>query len=164
MSKRLPSQDEIKAILRYEPETGVFYWVANTYRQNRIGKVAGTNKSDGRRHINIKDKPYLSYRLAWVYMTGSEPKGVIDHIDGDPSNDRWSNLRDVSHRANSQNQRGPMRDNKCGLLGVTRHRKKFAAHIKFGGIDRHIGVFDTPEQAHDAYLSAKREYHEGCTI
>jgi hypothetical protein len=51
-----------------------------------------------------------------------------------------------------------------GFLGVTRSRKRWKAHIKVGDKVLHIGTYDTPEEAHAAYLAAKRVLHIGCTI
>jgi hypothetical protein len=99
-------------------------------------------------------------------MTGSWPTNDIDHLNGIPSDNRFCNLRDVPRRVNNENHRKAKRTNKTGLLGVDFRPSinKWAAQIQVNGAKIYLGVFDTPESAHDAYLSAKRQYHEGNTL
>jgi hypothetical protein len=97
-------------------------------------------------------------------MTGRWPNGVVDHINGDTSDNQWSNLRDVTHSVNCQNQRRAKRSNASGLLGVSFFDGKPRASISVDGRPIHLGTFDTPEAAHQAYVEAKRKLHAGCTI
>lgn len=100
-------------------------------------------------------------------MTGTWPAGDVDHIDGDPRNDAFCNLRDVSTAGNIQNQkRAHVRNKTGGLLGVSKLKssKRWRARICTNGVQTVIGWFDTPEEAHQAYLIAKREHHTTCTI
>ena len=161
--------EELRKVLGYCPETGEFFWKINVGSHGRIraGSSAGTlRKSDGRLQIMFRGKFYLAYRLAWLLSHGKWPDNVIDHIDGDVSNNRMRNLRDVMGSVNQQNQRTAHLNNKTGLLGVSwaDHANKFTAHIQLNNRQKNLGLFPSAELAHAAYLAAKRELHEGCTI
>lgn len=158
--------EDLRKSLEYNPETGEFRWKISAGRA-RAGSPAGTvDKSRGRLHIQFQGKLNLGHRLAWLLTYGKWPEKVIDHLDGNPLNNRISNLRDVSNSVNSQNQRKANSDNKTGLLGVSFHKRdgKFHAQIYANGKKKRLGYFPTAELAHAAYLAAKREIHAGCTI
>jgi len=87
------------------------------------------------------------------------PDGDIDHIDGDRSNNKLSNLRIVTRAENMQNQRKAKGNSRIGLLGVSANKGRWMARIKRNGVMRHIGTFDTPQQAHAAYIAEKRVFH-----
>jgi hypothetical protein len=97
--------------------------------------------------------------LAWFYVTGKWPKNSIDHRDGDRANNRFKNLRDLTQSGNLQNRKVANANNACGLLGVHKNGRRWRAKIKIDYRDVHLGYFDTPKQAHAAYLKAKRELH-----
>ena len=87
--------EEIREILKYDPQTGDFTWKKKTSIRTRVGDVAGTVASIGGRdciQIGIKRRVYLAHRLAVLYMTGKHPTTKITHLDGDTKNNRWSNL------------------------------------------------------------------------
>lgn len=89
----------------------------------------------------------------------------IDHINGDHSDDRWENLRDVSQQMNVQNIKKAKTGSATGLLGVHRSREgNFVAQIKHLGKTKNLGTHQTPEDAHAAYLDAKRQLHPGNTL
>jgi hypothetical protein len=159
--------DQLRAILHYSPETGKFIWKVKTCRKVVPGATAGYIKFDGYRIIKINKRNYRANRLAWFYITGNWPTGDIDHIDGDPRNDAFTNLRDVSTAGNIQNQKRATARNKTGgLLGVSKLKrsKRWRARICTNGVHKLIGWFDTPEEAHQAYVEAKRLHHLTCTI
>ena len=93
-----------------------------------------------------------------------EPHEHVHHRNGVRDDNRWCNLRDVSRTVNGNNRREPGTHNTSGFLGVTKHRNRWRAQIKANGRNNVLGVFDTPEEAHEAYVQAKRRLHEGCTI
>lgn len=108
-----------------------------------------------------------AHQVACVLMTGRFPVGMIDHINGNRSDNRWSNLRDVSNQINSQNERAARASNKTsGLLGVTWDEQagKWKAQIKVGKNNKNLGLFDDPLAGHEAYKAAKRVAHAGATI
>lgn len=156
---------ELMDVLSYDPATGIFVWKTSPNGRVPIGLRAGFLSDGGPRlSIKIKRKTYVLARLAWLYMTGEWPSGVIDHINGNCADDRFANLRSVSLNVNAQNQRRAHVSNKVGLLGVTSCRNKFRASINVNGKKVHLGSFSTPEEAHARYVAAKREFHAGCTI
>ncbi len=114
--------------------------------------------------LYLSGRHYLVHRLVWLFVTGHWPLGLIDHRDGDKTNNRFSNLRDADNRLNQQNQRTAHRDSHSGVLGVSRNGGRWKARIKFGGAQVTLGSYATPEEAHNAYIAAKRSLHEGCTL
>jgi hypothetical protein len=158
------SRAEIAAVLSYNAETGVFTWVANRGGGARTGDVAGTVKRGGYVQINVLARLCYAHRLAWLFATGSWPSGCIDHIDGNPSNNRIDNLRDVSAKENQQNQRRAHASNKSsGMLGVSMCKQtgRWSAKISVANKTKNLGRFDTADAAHQAYISAKRALHTG---
>jgi hypothetical protein len=150
--------------LDYNPATGAFVWRSGGGRR-RPGKPAGTIARSGHVRINVRGIGYaLAHRLAWLIVHGKWPEADIDHINGDPSDHRLCNLRDVSRSVNGQNKRRPQSNNRTGFLGVSPNHKKWKAWIKANGKGMHLGTFETPELAHAAYLKAKRALHIGCSI
>jgi hypothetical protein len=161
----------LRDLLHYDPETGAFTWrFSRKGRPGKAGAVAGTvDKRFGYRYIGLDGQRHGTQRLAWLYMTGEWPSAEVDHIDGDRTNDQWNNLRDVPLRMNRENIRKARSDNtSTGFLGVRINRKngdaRYQARITVKGKEMHLGRFDTPEEAHEAYLAAKRALHAGCTI
>ena len=154
-------------ILRYDPQSGDFIWLENRGRSGKKGDRAGTITRDGYVRIRSSGVNMLAHRLAWLFVYGSWPKLCIDHIDGDRSNNRIANLRDVSLGVNQQNRRHAMPNNKTsGLLGVSfqSNRGLWVASIGVNGKRKHLGRFSSPQDAYLAYLTAKRQFHEGNTL
>ena len=155
----------VKEALSYNQQTGVFIRIKATGRRCRIGEPTGWLSNNGYMSIGLNSKVYLAHRLAWLYMTGKWPKDEIDHINGNPLDNRWNNLREASSTINKQNQRKARIDNLgTGLLGAYLYKDKFRSAITVDGKQFHLGVFNTKEEAHRAYIKAKRKYHAGCTI
>lgn len=153
-------------VLSYEKETGIFKWQKIYRKPQYTGVPAGCKKANGYVYINVDNVGYLAHRLAYFYETGCVPEMTIDHIDGNKANNAFRNLRDVSHLVNSQNKKKANSDNKSGLLGVAYISSlgMYKAQIRTNGRVKALGHFETPEAAHSAYISAKRELHQGCTI
>ena len=155
----------IADLLEYKADEGVFLWkISPSYRVS-AGMVAGHLHASGYVHLQIANRQIAAHRVAWALIHGEWPKNQIDHIDGNKSNNRIVNLRDIGAKENTQNQRRCKSSNlSSGLLGVSRNRDKWQAQIKTGGVRVHIGTYDTPQLAHLAYLEAKRLAHPSCTI
>lgn len=97
--------------------------------------------------------------------TQDEPPAEIDHINGCKSDNRFVNLRRSTRQHNNQNRRRPHLNNMLGVMGVHKTRSdRYLARIRIDGQAKHIGVFDTVEEASAAYLIAKRQLHEGNTL
>jgi hypothetical protein len=115
-----PTQEELKKVLRYDPDTGIFTWRVTKPGNAKKGSEAGY-LNDGYRKIKINDILYGAHRLSWLYMTGELPTVLIDHKDGDRSNNRWDNLRKASDSQNQGNVE--MRDdNPTGEKNVLRSK------------------------------------------
>lgn len=149
--------ERLRNEILYDPGTGLF-------TRKATGQRAGWGESHGYRKISIGCVKYYEHRLAWLYMIGEWPKNKIDHIDGDRSNNAFANLREATDAVNAQNIKNAQTNNKLGLLGVYQKSHRFIARIYANGRETVIGRFDSAEEAHVAYLTAKRIVHEGCTI
>lgn len=147
--------------ISYDPASGEFRW-ARAGRGIAIGKAAGSLSRFGYHIIKLGRQQYRAHRLAWLIAHGEWPDGEIDHINGDRTDNRLANLRVVDRAANSQNRWTAHRDNlSCGLLGATwnRQHKRWQAKLQARKVRHHLGYFDTPQQAHEAYMAAKKRLH-----
>lgn len=158
------TQARLKEVLRYDADTGAFTWKVSTAPRTTPGNSAGTLHKHGYILIQIDGKSYRAHRLAWLYQTGQVPVGMLDHKDTNKANNVFSNLRPATRTLNAENQRVAHKNNAVGLLGVSKCRNRFAARIRKDGKDIHIGVFDTPQEAHKAYIEQKRIQHKGNTL
>ena len=158
------NQAKLKQLASYDENTGKFTWIARR-KGVRVGDVAGSMMSHGYVAIGIYGVDYTAHRLAWLYVHGCWPSGYIDHINGIRSDNRIENLRDVSQSVNMQNVYAAKSNSKTGYRGVSWHaqREKYTARIKVGGKYLSLGLHETPDGAHAAYMDAKRKLHEGCT-
>lgn len=157
------TQKRLKELLHYDPLTGVFTWLIPQRNKLCLGDAAGFVHL-GYRIIKILGVQYQAHRLAWIYMTGVWPIDQIDHINGVRDDNKWTNLREATNTTNQQNQRRAHKNNALGILGVTRRYGKFRAHIKYDGLLRYLGAYQTPELAYAAYIEAKRTFHPGGTL
>jgi HNH endonuclease len=108
---------ELRKIFRYEPETGNFYWLVQLANNSPVGRLAGSLNKSNYIMIRIRSRAYYAHRLAWLYVTGEWPISNIDHCDGDPSNNRWKNLRQANQSQNRENARKSS-INTTGIKGV----------------------------------------------
>jgi len=154
---------ELKRLLRYERGTGLFRWLVSVGTAV-AGDVAGTLIKRGYIQISIGGRKYKAHRLAWFYVKGEWPAGEVDHKNTNRSDNRWRNLRDLPGAINTQNKRRAYSTSKTGTLGVSPAGKRFRARICVDGIDKHLGSFPTKRKARAAYVQAKRELHQGCTL
>lgn len=153
--------EELRRQLHYNPENGEFRWLKRGHGR-RLSGVAGskkTDKKDPHWRIQIDKVGYRAHILAWFYMTGEWPfKPTIDHIDTNPFNNRWDNLRCATVAENTQNA-GARRSNASGILGAhwNRFRRCWVASI--GRPSRYLGSFKTAQEAHEAYKKAALELY-----
>lgn len=155
--------DRLREVLAYNHETGGFTWRIKVSGRT-VGEIAGGVDERGYVRIVVDGHRYKAHRLAWLYVHGKWPEGVIDHINCDFSDNRISNIRDIPQAANTQNRRKAHKNNRQGLIGAHRDKTRFRSSIHVGGRQIFLGMFDTAEDAHHAYLDAKRQLHEGCTL
>ena len=159
------TQARLKQLLHYDPDTGVFIRTTST-GSTKAGAAVGTAHCKGYYCAMVDYKKYLLHRLAFLYMTGEWPEHDVDHINGVRTDNRWANLRPATSAENRQNIRRAKSNSASGVLGVSWHRGagKWQAQIKHEGKTRALGLFLNPDDAHAAYLEAKRSLHTYCTI
>lgn len=163
----------LRTLVRYDPETGEFTRIAHVFSetgrrsgQSKLGPMTRKPNTVGYIIFSVNRINVLAHRLAWLYMTGEWPDGVIDHINGNRADNRWGNLRLSDATLNQQNQRKAKEGSIVDLLGVTVDKAsgKYIAQITHNYRHIHIGRFDTASEAYAAYLGAKRVIHIACTI
>lgn len=157
--------EELRVLLHYDAETGVFAWRTKPSRRVCVGSVAGSiRKKDGYVTLMIARVPHYAHRLAWLYVTGLTPPEFIDHRNGVRSDNKWSNLREATHAINQQNKRKAKPGSRSGVLGAYPSGRGFRSMIAVNGVTHRLGTFDTADEAHDVYVAAKRILHAGCTL
>jgi hypothetical protein len=151
------NHEYLKEILLYHPETGIFTWKVKKSKKTKIGSVAGTNNA-GYVHIRIDEKKHFAHRLAWFYQTGSVAPYMIDHINGNKSDNRWTNLRRATRNENSRN-RSRSKTNTSGFKGVCWDKKagKWKAAICVNNVSYHLGYFESPREASAVYEAVAKK-------
>jgi len=152
------TREEANELFDYDQDTGVLRWKKS--RSNVLaGDVAGHKTTDGYIDVRVNRRLYSAHRIVWLLKTSAWPDGEIDHIDGDRSNNRLLNLRDVDRRNNAKNQRLNSR-NKSGTMGVRFHSrdKRWEASIGCKRTLIFLGCFSTKEEAVAARKDAERKY------
>ena len=153
------TQERLKELLSYDPDTGLF-----THKGSKpgilVGSVAGTKDKYGYIKIGLDYKQYTAHRLVFLYTTGKWPEMQVDHINRKRDDNRLSNLREANNRENAQNM-GVFVTNKSGYTGVCWNKKdkRWKAQICVNKKVNFLGYFDTPEEAHEAYKTAKAKLH-----
>lgn len=160
------TQEELKKLLHYDPETGLFTWSKTRAGTARIGTIAGSVREGGGKNylrVHIKSKRMRAHKLAWLYVYGHLPLCEIDHINGNGLDNRILNLRQVSRIENCRNRRKP-KNNTTGVMGVYRDRNTggFMAQIRHEGRLNYLGSFPDLESAALAREQAEIElgFHE----
>lgn len=154
------TQECLKQILNYNPETGVFIWKIKPAQNIKVGQQAGCLNKNGYIQISILNKRYYAHRLAWLYTYGSFPTEHIDHVNGVRNDNRIKNIRVANRFENAQNST-KKKNNSSGYKGVNwdTARNKWRAKIMINGKSTHIGIFDKPEDAAKAYDVAAQQAH-----
>lgn len=152
------TQETLQQLFYYDSETGSFTRLRDASNV-KAGRITGCN-SNGYKVISINKKLYYAHRLAWLYVYGTWPAKDIDHINCNKSDNRLCNLREATHSQNKCNI-GRKRNNKSGYKGVSWHKgaKKWDAKIRANGSRIYIGLFDTAEEASEAYERYARNLH-----
>ena len=157
--KQKLTQERLKELLDYDPETGVFIWKINRKYTAKKGSVAGCLKNNYW-HISVNGNRYLAHRLAFLWMEGYLPENQVDHIDRNKINNRWSNLREVSQTCNMRN-RAVLKNNKYKITGISFHKKlnKIRADIRISRKLIYLGIFDNLLDAVKARWEAEVKYN-----
>jgi len=158
-----------RELLTYNPDTGKLFWKERPlkyFKNPKIGMKSWNTRWAGKEaftDINRKksgqisrldgkllNKDYYTHRIAWLIYYGEWPKNQIDHINQDPTDNRIENLRDVTHAENHKN-RTLQNNNTTGYSGVSFYKynryKKYRARIRINNIEKHLGYYDTVEEA-----------------
>lgn len=150
--------DSLKQILSYDPESGLFAWLCKPGIPRMPGLSAGWQNRNGYIRIQIGGRCYLAHRLAWLFMTGKWPRGMLDHINRKRNDNRWENLRGISA---SENQANRSATTGCKILpkGVTKSpANTYIANIYHNG-KRHYGKrHKTMDEAAHAYNKMALKY------
>lgn len=152
--------EQLRALLDYDPETGVFRWCVVQRNSVHIGAVAGTLDSQGYIRISVYGRKYAAHRLAILYTDGAWPPMEVDHINGRRSDNRRSNLRESTRAGNCRNAR-LRRDSTSGIKGVTRHSggKRWQVHVRVNGKYMYLGLYEDLELAELVAEEARNKYH-----
>ncbi len=152
--------DRLRAVLHYDPGSGALSWKRKSSANSRVkvGSSAGCWEPTGYLRVWIDGKRYVAHRLVWLYVTDEWPVAMIDHIDGDPTNNRWGNLRAATNSENKAN--GKTYRKRSGLpKGVKWNGDRYGAQIVHNYKHYHLGSFDSLDDASAAYASAAKRLH-----
>lgn len=147
------TQERLRELFVYNHDTGEFV-------SRKRGTVCGSLTRKGAVKMTIDGKFYQAHRLAWLYMTGAWPKDQIDHINRKPADNRFCNLRDVGPLEQRLNQH-KMLDRPKHWLGTTRTKWGWQATIEFATKNYYLGLFERREDAHAAYMNARKRLVAG---
>jgi hypothetical protein len=152
-------KERLDALFTLDPEIGTLTRWVSRGGTARAGTIAGSRNTRGYTQIRIDGKDYYVHRLIFFMMMGRWPEGEIDHINGDRSDNRWCNLREVSHAENSRNRR-TQTTNTSGVTGVYWHAAagKWVAQIQVGRKQIHLGLFVEFDDAVAARRAAELEH------
>lgn len=147
---------ELRKEYSYDPNTGKFMRLSSTNKQAHLGDVSRVH--DGYFVVRLAGgKHRMLHRVIWYFVHGEWPKGHVDHVNGDPLDNRLSNLREATHQQNTWNTR-VRRDSRTGFKGVTKSRDgKFRANIKVHGKTHFLGTYERAVDAAEAYRAKAQE-------
>lgn len=162
----LITAERLREVFHYDPETGLFTRIEQRSGRGKVGDVVGYKDASGHLYAMADYQKYAVHRLAFLYMTGEWPKGQVDHMNGVRDDNRWVNLRDVTHTINAQNRTRAKRGKKNDLpLGVFKTLEgRFRSVCRVMGKNHHLGTFPTIAEAEMTYLSFRRLFVEGNTL
>jgi len=151
---------QLKELLHYDPDTGIFTRLVRNANNTKVGDVAGTEEKSGYIRIRVSGGHYYAHRLVFLYITGSFPPQHTDHINGIKNDNRWSNLRAVTPSENHRNKKLPS-TNKSGVMGVSwsGYAGKWVVSMRCRSTPLYIGIFDDFFEAVCARKSAETNYN-----
>ena len=154
------TQHQLKELLHYDPETGVFTNKVTRNPRAKQGTVAGSLNTLGYVVIQVNKQKTHAHRLAWLYVYGCWPKNQIDHINRIRNDNRLCNLRDVSRSDNCQNLSLPSH-NKSGHMGISwvKQRSLWTVYIKVNKKNKWLGCYKDLDDAVAARKAGEKEYY-----
>lgn len=155
--------DLIREYFHYDPDSGDFISARKNCKRILLGDSVGTISKKGYRVIQFRGKLYQAHRMAYLYMTGSWPENVIDHINGNRSDNRWSNLRNATHGQNKTYSKRN-KNNKSGKCGVSKRvypsgKIVWGVRINIDGKETHLGFFSSFEEAKNVRIKAEQTHY-----
>ena len=149
----------LRSVLHYDQETGIFTWKVRTANRVKVGDIAGSQDGGGYLQIKLQSRLYLAHRLAWLHVYGEWPTDQIDHINRIRTDNRISNLREVTNKQNLQNA-GKYSHNTSGHTGAywDKRDSKWQAKIMHNRKQIHLGYFATIEEAIAARKAGELKY------
>lgn len=141
--------EDADAFFSYNAETGKLCWKVDRSFNIKAGvELASVVNSEGYLHVKLQGRTYKQHRGAWLLVHKSWPEFEIDHINHNRSDNRLVNLRVATRIENSRNN-ARSKKNTTGVTGVCRHNQmgKWRAQIRVDGAQKHLGLFDTFEEA-----------------
>jgi hypothetical protein len=154
--RKIPSREILQNHLDYNPDTGIFTR-KTTFKRWSAGTVAGT-MAGGYISISLSGLILRAHRIAWTYMTGDQPPLIVDHINGNTTDNRWVNLRAADPSESTTNRKRQI-NCKSGMKGAHKHQGRWRSRVKFRGKVFDLGTFATAEEAHAAYCAAAKIIH-----
>jgi len=153
----------VRELFNYDPETGRLTHKARR-KAVKLGRQVGCPDNYGYLVASVtthgKKRTYKVHRLIWLYVYGTWPEGVIDHINGDRSDNRLSNLRDVSPQRNSQNSLAGRGVSQYRGVCFNKTKNLWQTSIHIDGRQKFVGYYRSEYDAHLAYVEAKRKHHD----
>lgn len=143
------TQQRLKELFTYDPDTGLFTRLVSVNNRSRAGAIAGSKGANGYIVISVDSRRYYAHVLAWIYTYGEPPTNEIDHIDRDDTNNRISNLRDITHSENCKNRVKP---SNTGHFGVWFNKK--TGRYRATANNRYVGYFSSAQEASEAVTKA----------
>ena len=166
----LPPVELLREFFDYNPETGILKWkwrdvrhfelerYSRTWNKQFAYKDVGWINANGYLATRIQGPSFLVQRVIWKLVTGDEPPELIDHIDGNKTNNRWKNFREANSKQSAHNQ-GIRSSNTSGYRGVLNRNNRFMARVMIDGKFKSIGTFSTGEEASAAYEEKTKELY-----
>ncbi len=154
------TQERLKELFSYDNGNLLY---KNKGLRTKIGDVAGWSNGNGYIRIDVDGKKYYAHRLIWIYHNGQFEDEIIDHIDGDKTNNKIENLRLSDKSSNGLNRHRARSDSNSKMIGVISGKTKkgtntFTARLTIKGEKFHLGNYKTALDAHNAYVEAKKKF------
>jgi hypothetical protein len=165
MAKADITAQRLRELLDYDLNTGVFTWRVTRKGHRKAGDAAGYLRKDRYVIIGLDNATFLGHRLAWLHVYGEWPREHLDHIDGNPTNNRIENLRDVSPTVNGQNRKRVHRNTVTGFLGVDQVTDGlWGVRIKVDGRIVKLSGIRSEKLAQECSVALRRILQPGCTL
>lgn len=171
-AKDLPSVEYIHECFDYDKDSGICTWkerplhhYSSESMMNRVNKQKANTIIDQKPHSNgylyltLNDIRYSLHRLIWKHVTHSDPAHSIDHIDNNPLNNKWENLREATVTNNNSNRNTQLNSDKKKGVSYRKSTNRYRSQIQDNGITYELGTFLTEDEAYAAYCTAARELH-----